>query len=200
MTNALLCSRCGATLPSHAASVATTCAFCGTTSAPQPKLVERVIERVVVVTAEVDGVASDAVGCPRCAKTMRRVSGGGQDAFACPKCGAAFITNAQIDMFRKRRNDGLVKAVAHVSLVFGPLEPRTAHLSCPLCQNRLRIEEVEGTVNLMHVCEAHGAFFERNALGEFNELHANKRAGDIDEDDLKDMGIKPKGFFDFFKR
>lgn len=199
MTNALLCARCGASLAARAADVAVTCPFCGTTSTPEPKVIEKVVERMVVVNVEGEGGDPNAVGCPRCAKGMELVKGGGQEALACPKCAGGWVTHEQLAMFRKRRIDALAKAVASVRPVFGRLEPRQARLSCPVCSGTLRMEEVEGTVYLMHVCAEHGAFCESGALGAYNELHAEKRAGEIGDDELEEMGIRKKGFFGFFE-
>jgi hypothetical protein len=81
-----------------------------------------------------------------------------------------------------------------------PLEPRRAVLSCPSCQGPLRLEEIEGSVHLMHVCDAHGTFFERHALDTYNDLWSEKRTGDVSEDELESLGVSRKGFFGFFKR
>jgi uncharacterized protein YbaR (Trm112 family) len=199
MTNPLLCARCGAPLAAHAASVAVTCTFCGTTSAPTPRVVERVVERVVVVNAEAPPGDDGSPACPRCAKGLSPVRGGGEQAFACAKCGGALLSSRQLDALRAAGNDDLARAVRHVSAFFLPLEPRRAVLSCPTCQGPLRIAEIEGSVHLMHVCDAHCAFFERDALDTFIELWTEKRAGEIDDETLESMGVRRKGFFDFFK-
>ncbi len=199
MTQALLCERCGAPLAAHAASSATTCAFCGTTSTPRPAVVERVVERVVVVRAESDAGGHGEVGCPRCARSMSRVRGGDDEALACAKCGGALLTVAQLEALRRARNDGLARAVRNVSAFFVALEPRRAVLSCPTCAGPLRLEEIEGSVHLTHVCDAHGTFFERDALDTFIELWTEKRAGTLDEAELESIGVR-KGLFGFFSR
>lgn len=200
MTIPILCAQCGAPLAAHAASVAVTCTFCGTTSKPAPRVVERVIERVVVVNAEAEDGDAGAVACPRCAKGMSRVAGGGEAALACAKCGGALITSAQIAALRRERNDDLARAVRNVSAFFVRLEPRKAVLSCPTCQGPLRLEEIEGSVHLMHVCDAHGTFFERDALGTFIDLWTAKRVGEVDEEVLESLGVSRKGFFGFWRR
>lgn len=199
MTNPLLCARCGAPLAAHAASVAVTCGFCGTTSAPSPRVVERVVEHVVVVSAGHEPREDDAPACPRCARGLSLVTGGGEQAFACGRCGGALLSRRQLDALRASRNDDLARAVRNVSAFFLPLEPRRAVLSCPTCRGALRLAEIEGSVHLMHVCDAHGAFFERDALDTFIELWTEKRAGEIDDETLESMGVRRKGFFDFFK-
>lgn len=198
MISPLLCERCGAPLAAHAASVATTCAFCGTTSTPRPAVVERVVERVVVVHAEPEAGEAGA-GCPRCAKTMSRVRGGGEEALACAKCGGALLTVAQLAALRRERNDDLARAVRNVSAFFVALEPRRAVLSCPSCAGPLRLEEIEGSVHLMHVCDAHGTFFERDALDTYIDLWTEKRVGPLDEAELESIGVR-KGLFGFFSR
>lgn len=200
MTTPLLCVQCGAPLAAHAASVAVTCAFCGTTSAPGPKVIERVVERVVVVPMATPGGDPDAVGCPRCAKAMSRVRGGGEEALACATCGGALLTPTQLAALRRERNDDLARAVRHVSPVFGRLEPRRPVFSCPTCHGPMRVQEIEGSVHLMDVCDAHGTFFERDALDTFNELWAEKRAGEVDDATLESMGVSRKGFFGLFRR
>lgn len=200
MTTPILCAQCGAPLAAHAASVAVTCTFCGTTSTPAPRVIERVVERVVVVSAEAEDGDAGAVACPRCAKGMSRVAGGGDEALACAKCGGALITSAQIAALRRERNDELARAVRNVSAFFLPLEPRRAVLSCPTCRGPLRLEEIEGSVHLMHVCDAHGTFFERDALDTFIELWTTKRVGEVDEEVLESLGVRRKGFFGFLKR
>ena len=200
MTNPLLCASCGAPLPPQAASIVTTCAFCSTTSTPAPKVVERVVDRVVVVTAEGSPGDVGATPCPRCAKGLSRVAGGGEEALACAKCGGALLTTRQIDALRKARNEEFVRSVRRVAAVFMALEPRQAVLSCPTCQGALRMEEIEGSVHLMHVCDAHGAFFERDALDTFMELWTEKRAGEVTDEDLESLGVSRKGFFSFLKR
>ena len=200
MTNPILCEQCGAPLAAHAVSVAVTCAFCGATSTPRPKVIERVVERVVVVAAEGEAGEAGAPGCPRCAKAMARVRGGGEEAHACAKCGGGLLSAAQLASLQRERNDDLARAVRNVSSTFGPLEPRRAVLSCPTCRAPLRLEEIEGSVHLMHVCDAHGTFFERDALDTYNDLWPEKRTGDVSEDELESLGVSRKGFFGFFKR
>ncbi|MCA9578698.1 MAG: hypothetical protein R3B40_24550 [Polyangiales bacterium] len=199
MSTPLLCAKCGAPLAAHAANSVVTCAFCGTTSAPAPRVVERVVDRVVVVAAE-GAESTDGVPCPRCAKIFSRVSGGGDEALACAKCGGAFLTPAQVTAMQQTRNEGLARAVRRVSAVFMALEPRQAVLSCPTCQGALRMEEIEGSVHLMHVCKEHGTFFEMDALDTYMELWTEKRAGEVTDEDLESLGVSRKGFFSFLKR
>ena len=93
----------------------------------------------------------------------------------------------------------LARAVRNVPPVSGRLEPRSAVLSCPTCSGALRMAEIGGSVHLMHVCDAHGTFFERDALDTFIALWTEKRAGEIDDEDLESVGVRRKGFFGFFK-
>jgi len=199
MTNPLLCAGCGAPLVAAAASTVVTCQFCGTTSAPAPRVIERVVDRVVVVNAEAAPGEAGSVACPRCAKGLSRVAGGGEEALACAKCGGGWISSTQVAALRKQSNTDLARAVRMVSAFFLPLEPRRAALSCPTCQGALRMAEIEGSVHLMHICDAHGTFFERDALDTFVALWTEKRAGDIDDEDLESVGVRRKGFFGFWK-
>lgn len=199
MSTPLLCAGCGAPLVAAAASSVVTCPFCGTTSAPAPKVIERVVDRVVVVSTETAPGAASALACPRCAKGLSRVAGGGEEALACTKCGGGWVTPTQVAKLRQQSNAEFVRGVRMVSAVFLPLEPRRGVLSCPVCQAALRMEEIEGSVHLMYVCDAHGTFFERDALDTFNTLWTEKRAGDIDDEDLESVGVRRKGFFGFLK-
>jgi Zn-finger nucleic acid-binding protein len=199
MTNPLLCAGCGAPLVAAAASSVVTCQFCGTTSAPAPRVIERVVDRVVVVNAEAAEGDPGALACPRCAKGLSRVAGGDEEALVCAKCGGGWISTSQVAALRQQSNAELARAVRNVSPVFGRLEPRSAVLSCPTCSGALRMAEIEGSVHLMHVCDAHGTFFERDGLDTFIALWTEKRAGEIDDEDLESVGVRRKGFFGFFK-
>ena len=154
----------------------------------------------MVVPAAPAAGESGEVACPRCARGMSRVAGGGEEALACARCGGALLTRAQLAALRSARNDDLARAVRNVSAFFLPIEPRRAALSCPTCAGPLRLEEIEGSVHLMHACDEHGAFFERDALDTYLELWTERRAGEIDEEVLESMGVSRKGFFGFFRR
>jgi Zn-finger nucleic acid-binding protein len=198
MFSPLLCAKCGAPLPSEAAFAVTTCAFCGTSSSPAPKVVERIVDRVVVVAAQHSANDAAATPCPRCATTMSLVSGGGEQAPACAKCGGVWLSTRQMDALRKGRNEDFVRSARRVAAVFMPLEPRQALLLCPTCRGALRVTEIEGSVHLMHVCDTHGALFERDAIDTFMAVWTEKRAGEVDPEDLEALGLKRKGFFGFF--
>lgn len=199
MTTPLVCTGCGAPLAAAAASSVVTCQFCGTSHTPAPHVIERVVDRVVVVNAEPTADETGGLACPRCAKRLSSVRGGAEEALACTKCGGGWITTAQVAALRKQSNPELVRAVRLVSGVYLPLEPRRGALSCPVCQGALRMAEIEESVHLMHICEAHGHFFDRDALQTFDELWTEKRAGEIDDEDLESVGVRRKGFFGFFK-
>lgn len=185
----ILCARCGAPLPAHAAHTTVTCTFCGTSATPAPKVVERVVDRVVVVPSAPGG-APGVPPCPRCAEPTVRLEVRDEVVYACAKCGGALLATAQVGKLRAARDEDLGDAVRRASPIAMPLVRRRGALSCPACTGPMRQEEVYGTVYLMHTCDAHGTFFERSAMEAFMHLWAERRAGDITDEELEALGIK----------
>ena len=68
MVGSISCTHCGGPLPASAADVAVACPFCGFVSAPAPKVIERVVERVrphIIVQDEAGRTTE--LFCLRCA-------------------------------------------------------------------------------------------------------------------------------------
>lgn len=188
MTEALLCARCGAPLSAHAAHAVVTCTFCGTSAQPAPKVIERVVERVVVVAAARGG-APDVPACPRCAEPTRAVDVRNERLYVCTACGGALLSTAQVDAFTQRNDQDLVDAARRaVAVIVRPTRKQTA-LSCPACAGPLRTQQIGETVQLMYTCAAHGTFFDYGALSAFAEMWVERRAGEISDEELEKLGI-----------
>lgn len=187
---AILCARCGAPLPSHAAHGVVTCSFCGTSAAPAPKVIEKVVDRVVVVQGPSAAGATNVPPCPRCAEPTRRVEHGAHVAYVCTACGGALLGPAELAHLRAVRDEDFVRDVRRAVGVIAPYARRHAALSCPACRGPLRKEQVGESVLLMHACATHGTFFEHGAVEAFTDMWAERRAGDISDEDLEALGIK----------
>ena len=189
MTEAVLCARCGAPLPAHAAHAVVTCTFCGTSAQPAPKVIERVVDRVVVVAAA-QGGAPGVPACPRCAEPTRAVDVRSERVYVCPACGGVLLSTAQVEAFTRRNDEDLVTAARRAVAVIVRPTRKQAALSCPACAGPLRTSQIGETVQLMYTCAAHGTFFDYGALSAFAEMWVERRAGEISEDDLERLGLK----------
>lgn len=189
MTEAILCARCGAPLPAHAAHAVVTCTFCGTSAQPAPKLIERVVDRVVVVPSA-QGGAPGVPPCPRCAEPTRAVDVRHERVFVCTACGGALLSTSQVDAFTRTNDEDLVNAARRAVAVIVRPTRRQAALSCPACAGPLRQQQIGETVQLMYTCAAHGTFFEYGALQAFAEMWVERRAGEISDDDLEKLGLR----------
>src|SRR5688572_31790080 len=104
MADALVCQKCGGPLGPEAHHRVVTCTFCGTSAVPAPKVVERVVDRVIVATP----VAGDGGGlrCPRCAAGLHeRRSSRNDVARMCLGCGGVWLENATVERLMKQRDD-----------------------------------------------------------------------------------------------
>jgi Zn-finger nucleic acid-binding protein len=171
---------------------AVVCPFCGETTVPAPRTIERVVERLVVIAPEATGAEPAGPRCPRCAVALRAFQEGRSMLRGCRECGGIWM--ARVDVERLSRvHDPDVGNAARLALgVASLLSPRRDErplVSCPECGEALRRERVPETRVEVDVCATHGTWFDRGEVSAFSEGHSRVRAGDIDEDDLRAAGI-----------
>jgi Zn-finger nucleic acid-binding protein len=197
--NELRCARCGAPLPPSSARAAATCTYCGATSAPPPRVVERVVERVVVATAqEPDGAT---MRCPRCADGLREARSGDAVVRACRACGGVWLEAATVERLMRARDPELETAARRlVGVVLMPVPNRHARISCPACGATMRRVEVPETVHSIDVCDPHGTWFDRDELPIFVSAFAEARAGEVTDDDLDAAGVGGGFFTSLFRK
>src|SRR5258706_16409259 len=118
----LLCPKCGAPLPEDAARSMAVCGFCGVVSTPSaPKIVERVVERVVVVQgAPQANVPPGVFVCPRCAAPLFEGKAGEILLRGCGVCGRIWLDN-----------DGALRVVKEAPAEHGELAARAEWHAVP---------------------------------------------------------------------
>jgi Zn-finger nucleic acid-binding protein len=188
------CAGCGAGLPPEAARAPVTCAYCGATSAPAPQVVERVVERIVVVAPQVaPGAPAEArVHCPRCAAGLveRRIGPG--LVAGCKTCGGLWLETSVVERLRATHDDALETELRRpfgVVIALGPTPNRHANISCPVCSGPLHRVEVPDTIHSIDVCEAHGTWFDARELPIVIDAFKATRAGVVTDDDLESAGV-----------
>lgn len=191
----LACSRCGGALPFEAATAPVRCAYCGTTSVPGPRVVEHVVERIVIA-APPPSPGEARLRCPRCATGMpeRRIGPG--VAAGCSSCGGLWLDTAIVERLRDVHDTVLEEALRRpfgIVLVMGQPPNRHARISCPECFGAMRWIEIPDGVSGIDACDAHGTWFDARELPLFLESVAKARAGDVSPDDLQAAGVG--GFF-----
>jgi Zn-finger nucleic acid-binding protein len=195
MSIALTCPQCGALLPPGAERSATACAYCGATAVPPPAVVERVVERVVVVPKSGE-TAAGALSCPRCAVALQDVRSSHATLHGCTSCGGVWLDKAAVDHLSRERDADLEKAAGRMlGLMRQASFDRNKVLSCPVCTGALRRSEIPGRVSSIDVCDTHGTWFDRGEVVMFAEASADTRAGEVTEDDLHAAGVGGGGFF-----
>ena len=187
----LACSRCGAPLPPDAASAVATCAYCGATAAPGPRVVEHIVERIIVATAPLG--AEGALRCPRCAEGLHEARAGEKRLHGCPRCGGLWVDNATVEQLRDA-HDAEFEDVARrlVPLVLSSPR-RSPEIACPECHASMRRSALADTMHAIDVCDAHGTWFDRDELATFVSAFAEQRAGVIDDEDLAAAGVPGRG-------
>ena len=195
MPEALACPKCGGSLPLDAARNAVSCPFCGETVVPAPRVIERVVERIVVKTAE--GVTpTDGPHCPRCAGPMRDVAVGKATMRGCTQCGGVWLARAEVERLGRERDDDLAKASWSAFGIPAMLAPRgnnRALITCPECGVATRRSEIPNTVHEIDVCAAHGTWFDRGELPTFIDEQSKARAGELSDEDLAAAGLPGTG-------
>ena len=166
-----------------------TCLFCGGSTAPAP----RVIERVVVVESGAE--AGDQWGCPRCGNAMHDAGVAGASLLVCSRCGGSWVDPATFERLGRERDDRLPDAARRAIGIFAPKDHdwRTA-LACPGCRATLRRLPLGESDEHYDVCEAHGAFFDHGELAAFIAAETERRAGAVTDDDLAAAGITRGGW------
>lgn len=190
----LSCPKCGGPLPAAAAHSVTTCPFCGASAAPAPRVVERVVERIVV--AHDPEAAAGGLRCPRCARGLEEIRSAAKVVLGCARCGGIWVDAETADYLGRVSDPDLETAVRRAFGVVVSLPPRVrgASVSCPVCEQATRYVELENTGQGVDVCDVHGTWFDRDELALFVEKHRVQRAGDVDADDLRAAGVG-EGFF-----
>jgi Zn-finger nucleic acid-binding protein len=185
VTQALICTGCGAPLPAAGASVAVTCGFCGLTAAPAPAVIERVVEvnKIVerVVVRDTSG-APATLACLRCGQSMQDTHIGETTYSQCRACGGLWLSPDAVERLRRVSDDELRRAVA-VGEMLALARPARGELACPVCKAPLERLNVRGSVHEVDVCRAHGTWFDRTELLGFMDAQKRLRenAGDDDE-------------------
>jgi Zn-finger nucleic acid-binding protein len=195
MNAALTCTKCGGPLPAVAADAPTACAFCGTVSAPGPRVVEKVVDRVVerVVVRDAAGNPA-AMPCLRCGQPLAEAQFGPSTVRQCRACGGVWIPVDAVDRLRRASDDDLRRWVAAGEML-ALAQPQRGPLSCPVCQAALERVAMAETVHDVDVCRAHGTWFDRTELLAFIDREKARReaAGATDVQEWGDGG--DEGFF-----
>jgi Zn-finger nucleic acid-binding protein len=180
----LACERCGAPLPAEAVRDVVVCTFCGGTAAPAPRVVEQVVERLVVVEAK----PGSEVACPRCGGALNEIR---RDVLrVCASCGGAWVDAATVERLTRERDDDLVHAARRGIGAFAPRDrDKRPMLSCSFCGTALERRPLGELGDAYDVCRTHGAFFDHQELRKFVDAETERRAGTIDESDAKAAGL-----------
>ena len=195
MTQALVCSGCGAPLPAAAVNLAVTCGFCGVTAAPAPAVVERVVEvrEVVerVVVRDTTG-APATLACLRCGASMQDARIGETTYSQCRACGGLWLSVEAVERLRRVTDQELRRAVA-VGEMLALARPARGELACPACKAPLERLTVKDTVHDVDVCRKHGTWFDRTELLGFMDAQQRRREGAVSDDDLEHAGVPTGG-------
>jgi hypothetical protein len=200
----LACERCGAELPPEAAHGPAQCAYCGTTSVPAPRVVERVVERIVVVPGgDVEAGARarsaglpQALGlpCPRCGSHLAEGRTPGHTLRGCRTCGGVFLEPQTVAALERERDEMVLHTVKGFMPIFSYPTDQRPLLSCPICRLALVRLDLAETGHSINTCEKHGSFFDRGGVPVFADLCQARRAGEVTEEDLENAGVK-KGWW-----
>jgi len=160
------------------------CTFCGGTEAPAPRVIEQVVERVVVI----ETATGNTFPCPRCGGALEEIR---KDVLrVCAKCGGAWVAHATVERLTRERDDDLVNAARLGVGAFAPRDrDRRPTVGCPICGVALDRRPLGEYGDAYDVCGAHGAFFDHQELKKFVDQEAERRAGTVDESDTLAAGI-----------
>ncbi len=204
MPIALACDRCGAELPPDAAHGPVQCAYCGATSVPEPRVVEKVVERVVMVgrgagSAETDALrralraSVESLACPRCDNALVEGRTGEHTLRGCETCGGIFLEPKTVAALEKTRDEMILHAAVRFMPIRMPfVAPRRSALTCPFCKVSLVRLDLGETGHSIDTCATHGTFFDRGEVPVFADLCQERRAGAVTNEDLENAGI-PQG-------
>jgi Zn-finger nucleic acid-binding protein len=168
------------------------CPFCNATVAPAAdvEVVERVVQRVVLVDPGTPGISS--MRCPRCAGECREGRVKNAILHGCTRCAGLWVDNPTVGTLSARTDDevqDLARDLTRVIAMPMPHEQRVAELACPVCQVRMRRIPIKDTMYSVDVCSDHGTWFDRGEMEMFVKSFAQDRVGEITEDDLKAAGL-----------
>jgi Zn-finger nucleic acid-binding protein len=181
----LLCQGCGAPLPPEALRNVVVCEFCGGTEAPKPRVIQSVVERVVVIET---AAAANVFHCPRCGGAMDEIRAG--VLRVCTKCGGAWVDRGTVERLSRQRDDDLVSAARRGVGLFAPRDrDHRPMIGCPICAAVLERRALGEHGDAYDVCGAHGAFFDHGELKKFVDQETERRAGTIDESDAAAAGL-----------
>jgi len=166
---ALDCSKCGAPVLHDQPGQAVACTFCGTmVTRPAQKVVERVIERVVVAaTAPADARPArpgEAMMCPRCRLPLFRGEDGKVVLHGCGRCGGIWLDNASGKEVVERAQQSTIQLVERAGARAKVDAERQPPVACPVCAGscaRLLLAKGDAVVD---VCSEHGTWFDRYEL------------------------------------
>ncbi|MEO8877781.1 MAG: zf-TFIIB domain-containing protein [Polyangiaceae bacterium] len=205
MQQPLLCAKCGGPLPVEGLSAAATCPFCGTVNAPPPRVIEKTVERIVVVARGDDGSregASRLLACPRCGSPMTVATSGETKIAGCANCGGIWLDPRAVDHARNVNDQDLLRVAFSIVGPFVPSKPdKDLHISCPVCGVAAKRVSILGDACAVDICAQHGTWFDREELDQFVSAHSTARAGEVTEDDLRAAGVggsTEKGDIGFF--
>ena len=200
MAIALGCERCGAELPPEAAHGPVQCAYCGTTSVPAPRVIEKLVERIVVVPGAHGGSTqgglpgTGSVLCPRCGNGFVEGRTVSHTVRGCETCGGVFLDTAAVEALEKTRDAGILHSIKRFTTFLMPFAmDRRQALSCPICQTPFLRRDLGETGHSIDTCQTHGTFFDRGEVTAFADFCEQRRAGEVSDEDLKNAGV-PKGF------
>ena len=190
MADALLCQKCGGPLGPAAAHRVVTCDFCGTASAPAPKVVERVVDRVIVASPGPE--EGGALRCPRCATGLHehRANDGRDVVRSCIRCAGLWLENATVERLITEFG-ATIDLPPAFQLALAPPTPTTrqALIHCPTCRAEMKRVTIPETIHYIDVCRAHGTWFDREELPMMVSVHRRQREGELSDEDLRAAGL-----------
>jgi Zn-finger nucleic acid-binding protein len=154
MSAVVACPKCGA--PSATAQKPPwTCSFCGAVVAEEAaKVIERIIERVVVV----EKGSKPSLPCPRCNVGLFEGAAGGVSLWGCGSCGGVWLDNAGSFVVRSRIEQQLFELTDRAARAKKTSPDTTALAKCPVDRKDLERVEVKGIQ--IDVCAEHGTWFD----------------------------------------
>jgi len=179
----LRCPSCRAPLPESAARGAATCPFCGAASAPAaPKVVERVVERVVVVaqpgSAGATSAGARAMPCPRCAQSLFEGRAGDVAVHGCGACGGIWLDNEGSRRITERRDARIVELAERASRhATAKPETHASGIPCPVCASAMTRVRARRAAIELDVCAAHGTWFDDHELALVARAYAQPLPG-----------------------
>ena len=178
---ALDCSKCGAPVLHDRPGEAVACTFCGTlVTRPAQKVVERVIERVVVAAAAPADARpakpGEAMLCPRCRLPLFRGQDGKVVLHGCGACGGIWLDNTSGQELVSRAQQSTIDLVERAGARAKVDAERQPPVACPECGGpcaRVLLQKGDAVVD---VCAGHGTWFDRYELALVAHAHVPRAA------------------------